>query len=148
MKLLFSCALLCGLFLTACTRNFLGKGKYIFKVTAPEGYKALPIQIDIVDSKGNPVVIKGDDLKGSYNSDSSEFTSEPVEVGERIKASAFASAKTSVSDRDKTAILKLQKTATLKLQLLRGKKVVREAEFTGTRFLSHSISMPYIAGQK
>lgn len=140
MKLLFSCALLCGLFLTACTRNFLGKGKYIFKVTAPEGYKALPIQIDIVDSKGNPVVIKGEDLKGSYNSDSSEFTSEPVEVSERIKASAFASAKTSGSDRDKTA--------TLKLQLLRGKKVVREAEFTGTRFLSHSISMPYIAGQK
>lgn len=135
MKLLFSCALLCGLFLTACTRNFPGKGKYVFKAIAPQGYKVKPGEINIVDAKGNPVVISGENLKGSYNSDSSEFTSEPVEVGERITASASASGGDG------------EKSATLKLQLLRGKKVVREAENTDYYNISHSISVPYIAGQ-
>lgn len=52
MKLLFSCVLLYALFLVSCTRNFPGKGKYVFKVIAPAGYKVSVGDIDVVDKKG------------------------------------------------------------------------------------------------
>lgn len=51
MKLLFSCVLLYALFLVSCTRNFPGKGKYVFKVIAPAGYKVSVGDIDVVDKK-------------------------------------------------------------------------------------------------
>lgn len=138
MKLLFSCVLLYALFLVSCTRNFPGKGKYVFKVIAPVGYKVSVGDIEVVDKKGNPSVIEN--IKGIYSSDSSEFTSDPIQVGARITASADAWFK-GLSTGEK-------KDITLRLQLWRGKKLVRDATQTrkGGRSISHKISVPYVAG--
>lgn len=174
MRLFLGFALLCALSLLACTRNFPGKGQYVLKVVS----QGLPIaqapRVQVVDAQGNTLVISN--VAGRFNRDSSEFVSEPIEVGARIWASVTAqraeAAEQEAAEQEAEqeaeseqgsqatqaapqASPALRRDLVLELQLLRNNKVVRKATKTwnvlvkgalAAGTLEHQISMPYLAG--